>query len=232
MVTSTMNLFVLKYCLLIGGILASTALVAGPLNPQTIMSNGSADGSVSADSIYQFGSDVFYKELDKPGNEYLKSGVSGYATNLVQTDNQTGRYNDQWAQGVSAFKAGYNGCTEAYFELVGVPSMSSLQQKTAVCDKFKIANDDLKKSEDYFTSAKASSTASSAQGFEVGMVLARIGPIQQNAEDAEIGCMKAVLANQAGDTNGFGTSLRTVGTDIAEMKRIYPELGVLSNDFN
>ena len=71
-----MNLFILKYFLLIGGILASTALVAGPLNPQTILSNSSSNGNLSADSVYQFGSEVFYKELDKPGNEYLKSGVS------------------------------------------------------------------------------------------------------------------------------------------------------------
>lgn len=227
-----MNLFVLKYFLLIGGILASTALVAGPLNPQTILSNGSADGSVSADSIYQFGSDVFYKELDKPGNEYLKSGVAGYSTNLVQTNNQTEQYNNQWAQGVAVFKSGYNGCIDAYYELAGVPAMSSVQEKTAVCDQFKRANDDLKRSEAYFTSAKASSTASSAQGFEVGMVLVRVDPIQQNAEDAEIGCMKAVLANQAGDANGFAMNLHAVGADINEMKRVYPELGVLSSDFN
>ena len=134
--------------------------------------------------------------------------------------------------GVSAFKSGYNGCLDAYYELPGVPSMTSLKEKTAVCDQFKLANDDIKKSIDYFTSAKASSTASSAQGFEIGMVLVRVEPMQQNAEDAEIGCMKAVLANQAGDNNGFITNLRAVGADINEMKRVYPELGVMSSDFN
>ena len=110
-----MNLFVLKYILLIGGILTSTALVARPINPQTIMANSSADNGISADSIYQFGSDVFYKELDEPGNEYLKAGVSGYATNLVQTDNQVEQYDNQWAQGVAAFKSGYNGGIDAFY---------------------------------------------------------------------------------------------------------------------
>ena len=113
-----------------------------------------------------------------------------------------------------------------------VPELNSVKQKDAVCDEFRIANDDLKQSEDYFTSAKASGTASSVQGFEVGMVLARVVPIQQHAEDAEIGCMKAVLADQEGNTSEFENNLRASGADIAEMKRIYPELGVLSNDFS
>jgi len=227
-----MNLFILKYCLLIGGILTSTALVAGPLNPQTILSKQSETGSLSADSIYQFGSDVFYKELNKPGNEYMKSAVAGYATNLVQTDNQTQQYDDLWAQGVSAFKSGYNGCINAYLDLAAVPELHSAKQKDAVCDEFRLANDDLKKSENYFTGAKASSTASSVEGFEVGMVIERVEPIQQHAEDAEIGCMKAVLADQEGNASEFENNLRASGADIAEMKRIYPELGVLSNDFS
>jgi len=230
-----MNLFILKYCLLIGGIIASTALVAGPLNPQNLFSSqqGAADtGNVSADAIYQFGSDIFYKEINKPGNEYLKAGVSGYATNLVPTDAQAQQYSGQWAQGVSAFKAGYNGCMDAYFALAGVPAMNSIQEKTAVCENFKLANENLKKSTDYFTGAKASSTASSAQGFEVGMVLERVGPIQQDAEDAEIACMKAVLADQAGNASEFENELHVTGADISDMKRIYPELGVLSSDFN
>jgi len=230
-----MNLFIIKYCLLIGGILASTALVAGPLNPQKIFSSdqGTGDaGNISADAVYQLGSDVFYKELDKPGNEYMKNGVAGYATNLVPTDAQAQQYTSQWALGVTAFKSGYNGCIDAYIELAGVPAMSSSKERTAVCNDFKFANDNLKKSEDYFTIAKASSTASSAQGFEVGMVLERVGSIHQDAEDAEIGCMKAVLANQAGNASEFESNLRATGADISDMKRIYPELGVLSNDFN
>ena len=230
-----MNLFILKYCLLIGGILASTALVAGPLNPQVIFSSqqgGEDTGNVSADAIYQFGSDVFYREINKPGNEYLKAGVSGYATNFVPTDAQAQQYSDQWVQGVSAFKDGYNGCIDAYFTLPEIPALTTIQEKTAICDNFKLSNEKLAKAIDYFTLAKSSSTASSAHGFEVGMVLERAGPIQQDAEDAEIGCMKAVLADQAGNASEFENELRATGADIADMKRIYPELGVLSSDFN
>jgi hypothetical protein len=227
-----MNLFVLKYCLLIGAILTSAVVVAGPLNPQTLLSSNNADGQVSADSVYQLGSDVLYRELDKPGNEYMKSGVAGYSHNLVQTENQSQQYDDQWAKGVSSFKSGYNGCIDAYFELTAVPEMSSPQQKAAVCDKFRVANDELKKSEDYFTAAKSSSTASSAHGFAVGMVLTRVEPIRQQAEDAKITCMKAVLSDRDGDSAEFEKNLLAGGTNIKEMKRIYPELGVLSNDFD
>jgi hypothetical protein len=227
-----MNLFVLKYCLLIGAILTSAVVVAGPLNPQTLLSPGTADSQqVSADSVYQFGSDVLYRELDKPGNEYMKSGVAGYSHNLVPTENQSEQYDGQWAKGVSLFRSGYNRCTDAYFELAAVPEMSSPQEKSAVCDKFRLANDELKKSEEYFTNAKASSTASSAHGFAAGMVLARVEPIRQQAEDAEISCMKAVLSDRDGDSDKFEKNLLAGGANIREMKRIYPELEVLSNDF-
>ena len=97
---------------------------------------------------------------------------------------------------------------------------------------FKLSDEKLVKAIDYFTLAKSSSTASSAHGFEIGMILERAGPIQQDAEDAEIGCMKAVLADQAGNSSEFENELHATGADISDMKRIYPELGVLSSDFN
>ncbi len=53
-----MNLIVIKYCLLIGAILASTSVVAGPLNPQHLFSDPE-DAEITADAIYQFGSDVY-----------------------------------------------------------------------------------------------------------------------------------------------------------------------------
>jgi len=229
-----MNFFVLKYCLLVGAVLTSAALVSGPLNPQTILSpssNSSADGQISADAVYQFGSNVFYNELNKPGNEYMKNSVAGYSQNLVPTDQQNQQFSDLWTQGVAAFEAGYQGTTTAYFTLAGVPAMTANTQKNAVCDQFQAANQDLQESEDLFTSAKASSSPSSANGFEIGMILARVDPIRQDSEDAELSCMKAVLADENSDPNGFKTDLENVGSDIKDMNRIYPELKVLSNDF-
>ena len=198
-----MNLFILKYCLLIGAILTSTALVAGPLNPLTIMPPSQDNGNLSADAVYQFGSDVFYKELDKPGNEYLKNGVAGYSQNFVTTDSQEQHYDDQWSHGVAAFKSGYSGTIDAYLELAAVPQMNTPQEKNTVCEKFGQANEELKNAIGNFTSAKASSTASSEHGFTIGMVLERAGPIQLNAEDAQISCMKAVLADREGNSGAF-----------------------------
>jgi hypothetical protein len=231
-----MNFFVLKYCLLIGAILTSTAVVAGPLNPQKIFSNSSSSledsGQISADSLYQFGSSVFYKEIAKPGNEYLNNSVAGYSQNLIQTNDEEQQYSDLWPQGVAVFKAGYQDTTDAYFQLAAVPDMQSTTQQNEVCDKFQLASEEIQESESIFTSAKGSSSLSSANGFTIGMVLARVDPIRQQSENAQQSCMKAVLADQNGDSKGFLTNFQDVETDVKEMNRIYPELKVLSNDFD
>ena len=111
-----MNLVVLKYCLLIGAMIASTAVVAGPLNPQTLFSDPK-NGQLAADSIYQFGSDAFYKEIDKPGNEYMKSSVEGYSQALIPTDQMDESFQVSWNKGVGLFESGYEGCIVAFFEL-------------------------------------------------------------------------------------------------------------------
>src|SRR5208337_4700352 len=112
-----MNLLIIKYSLLIGAILASTAVVAGPLNPQKLFADPD-NAQLTADSFYQFGSDVFYKELDKPGNEYMKSSVSGYSQSLIATDDMENTFQERWSNGVTVFEFGYSDCTTAFYELV------------------------------------------------------------------------------------------------------------------
>jgi len=225
-----MNLVVVKYCLLICAVIASTAVVAGQLNPQALFSDPK-NGELAADSIYQFGSDAFYKEINKTGNEYMKSGVEGYSQALIPTDKMKERFQEQWSEGIDLFKSGYNGCTEAYYELPGVPEMSSTQEKVAVCTKFRSSRQMMLQSLDYFTAAKASATPGSSDGFTIGMVIPRIDDISSEAENAEISCMQAVIADRSNDQAGFSRNLKEAGTHIREMQRIYPELSVLSNDF-
>jgi len=225
-----MNLVVIKYCLLIGAILASTAVVAGPLNPQKMFSDHS-NGQLAADSIYQFGSDAFYKEVDKPGNEYMKSSVEGYSRALIPTDEMEQKFEGKWMKGVRLFLSGYKSCNEAFFELAGVPEMAGTKEKMAVCTKFRTSREEMQQSLDYFQDAKGSATPGSSKGFTIGMVIPRINQISSEAEDAEIACMQAVLADRNNDSGGFSTNVKTVGTHIREMRRIFPELGVVSNDF-
>ena len=226
-----MNLIVLKYCLLIGAVLASTAVVTGPLNPQTVFSDPATNGNVTADSIYQFGSDAFYKEIDKPGNEYMKTSVEGYSQALLPTAKMEAQYQDQWGTGVALFKSGYTGSTEAVFELAGVPQMSDPKDKVAVCTKIQTSRNEIFRSIDNFTAAKSSATAGSSDGFTIGMVIPRIQQINTEAEDEEIACMQAVLADRNHDTAAFSQDLRDADDHVREMRRIYPELGVLSDDF-
>jgi hypothetical protein len=225
-----MNLVVVKYCLLIGAILASTAVVAGPLNPQK-MFNDPNDGEMAADSIYQFGSDAFYKEVDKPGNEYMKSSVEGYSRALIPTDEMEQKFEGRWSKGVSLFLSGYRGCNEAFFELAGVPEMTGTKEKVAVCTKFRTSREEMQQSLDYFTAAKGSATPGSSKGFTIGMVIPRINQISSEAENAEIACMQAVLADRNNDSGGFSTNVKTAGRHLREMQRIFPELGAVSNDF-
>lgn len=225
-----MNLVVIKYCLLIGAVLASTAVVAGPLNPQK-MFNDPADGELAADSIYQFGSDAFYKEVDKPGNEYMKTSVEGYSRALIPTDEMEKKFEGRWREGVSLFLSGYKGCNAAFYELAGVPEMTETKEKVAVCTKIRTSREEMQQSLDSFTAAKGSATPGSSQGFSIGMVIPRINQISSEAEDAEIACMQAVLADRNNDAGGFSKSVKTAGSHIREMQRIFPELGVVSNDF-
>ena len=225
-----MNLVVVKYCLLIGAVIASTAVVAGPLNPQTLFSDPK-NGELAADSIYQFGSDAFYKEINKTGNEYMKSSVEGYSQALIPTDQMRETFQQRWSKGVGLFQTGYEGCTEAYYELPGVPEMTGTREKVAVCTKFRDSRQEMLQSLDYFTAAKASATPGSSEGFTIGMVIPRIEDINSEAENAEISCMQAVLADRNHDQAGFVRNLKDAGIHIREMKRIYPELVVVSIDF-
>jgi hypothetical protein len=225
-----MNLIVIKYCLLIGAILSSTAIIAGPLNPQAVF-NDSEDVKVTADSIYLFGSDVFYKEINKTGNEYMQNSVEGYSRALIPTEEMEQKFSDRWNKGVSLFISGYRGSSEAFFELAGVPEMTGAKEKTAVCTKFRTSREEMLLSLDYFAVAKSSATPGSMQGFTVGMTIPRIESISGEAEDAEIACMQAVLADRENNPAAFSRYFKEANGHIREMKRIYPELSVVSDDF-
>ena len=225
-----MNLIVIKYCLLIGAILACTAVVAGPLNPLHMFSDPK-DGELAADSIYQFGSDVFYKEINKSGNEFMQSSVEGYSQALIPTEKMEEKFREQWSKGVNLFLSGYGDSTGAFFELSGVPEMSGTKEKMAVCTKFKTSREEMLQSLDYFASAKASVTPGSSQGFSIGMVIPRIEQISSETEDAEITCMQAVLADQENNPEAFSQYLKETDNHIREMRRIFPELEVVSDDF-
>jgi hypothetical protein len=225
-----MNFVIIKYCLLIGAILASTAVVAGPINPQKMFSDPN-EGEVAADSIYQFGSDVFYKEINKPGNEYMKTSVEGYSKALIPTDAMEENFQNQSGKGVRLFLSGYRGCNEAYLELAGVPQMTDKKEKSAVCTKLRTSRNEMVQSLDYFSAAKASATPGSSQGFFIGMVIPRIEQIESKAEDAEISCMQAVLADRENNPEAFSKYFKETDRNIREMKRIFPELAVVSDDF-
>jgi hypothetical protein len=228
-----MNLFIIKYAILIGAILTSTALVTGPLNPQKMFSDSATTDSsgITADAIYQFGSDTMYKELDKPGNEYMKANLQGYSKELVPTEQQEKTFETRWAGAVALYDTGYRQCMDTFFQMATIPEINNPDTKKAVCDQFRQAKEDLLLSGVYFQAAKASSSAGSASGFTIGMVIPRVSRISADAEDTEISCMKAVLADRNHDTEGFRQNLTEAGSSLREMKQLNAELKVLSNDF-
>jgi hypothetical protein len=228
-----MNLFIIKYALLIGAVLSSTALVAGPLNPLEMFSSDSTTNTtqITADAIYQFGSDTLYKELDKPGNEYMKANLEGYSKELVPTEQLAKNFETRWAGAVTLYKTGYEECMDAFIQMPGISQMNSPDEKKAVCDRFRKAKEDLRMSGQYFLAAKASSTAGSSAGFTIGMVIPRVDGISSDAEDAEIACLKSVLADRNGDGEQFRQNLDGARQSIGEMKRLNAELKVLSDDF-
>jgi len=226
-----MNLLYIKYLIFIAGILGTTMIVSTPLTPYALTSPPHHEGEITAESMIQFGSETFYSELEKPGNEYLRQGVAGYSRDLLPTKEQEQKFNSAWKSGIISFKAGYTGCIEAFYLLLTIPQMKSRQEKTKVCDRFRQAKDDLRDSITAFTAAKASVSPASSLGFTIGMVLPRISAIEMQSEDAEISCIKAVIADRDNDGTGFEQNMRDVESSIREMRRLYPELKALNNDF-
>jgi len=230
----TMNLFILKYAILIGALLSSTALMAGPLNPQKLFSEpATADSAgITADAVYQFGSDTLYKELDKPGNEYMKAGMEGYSRELVPTEQQQKTYGNRWADAMVFYGTGYRQVSSALPEVASIPDIRNRSEQNAVCDQFRMANEEFGSAEAAFTAAKASSSAGSSSGFTIGMVLPRVSQISSDTEDIELSCMKAVLAARNGDQEGFRESLGDIRNTMTEIKRLHEELKVMSSDFS
>jgi predicted secreted protein len=226
-----MNLFILKYGILIVSLLTTTAFVSSTLNPHSAQSTDLNGTAIDSQSIFAFGSQVFYREVAKPGNEYMQSGVEGYSQNLVPTDAEDKNYTTSWQVGVAKFESGYTRCTSALITLTSVPVMQTTAEKTAVCEEFRTGENEMSQSKNDFLAAKASASPATASGFTVAMVLERVDEIIASSDDADQACMKAVLADHNHDPADFSSNLKDTESAVQEMRRIYPELQVLSSDF-
>jgi hypothetical protein len=227
----TMNLFALKYGILIGALLTTTAFVSTDFNPLAAPSDSRNSSVFDVQSIFAFGSQIFYKEVAKPGNEYMQSSVEGYSQDLVPNDTEDQAYATAWQTGVAKFESGYNQCTAALLDLATVPGMETSTEKVAVCEEFRTGEDEMSQSKDDFLAAKASTSPAVSSGFTIAMVLERVDEIIQSSDDADQSCMKAVLADHDHDPSGFSTNLKATQGAVNDMRRIYSELNVLSNDF-
>jgi len=225
------NLIILKYGILIGALLATTLYVAPALNPLSTPTGNQNSSEIDAQSIFAFGSQVFYKQVSQPGNEYMQTSVQGYSQNLVPSDADNRNYSSSWQVGVADFVTGYNRCTSALFDLASVPTMQTAKEKMAVCAEFAEGEGEMTKGQDEFTSAKASASPATDSGFTIAMVLERTGEIIQSSDDANTACMKAVVADHNHDQEGFAENLKATQSAVQDMQRVYPELQVLSSDF-
>ena len=226
-----MNLFVLKYCVLIGALLSTTAFVAVSQNPGSQQSADAGSTPVDARSIFVFGSQVFYHEVSQPGNEYMQSSVEGYSQNLVPTDAEDKTYTGAWEAGVAKFVAGYNRCDAALVNLTSISRRQTNRGKAEVCEEFMEGDESILDAKKDFLAAKASTSPATYSGFTIAMVLERVDLISQNADDAEQDCVNAVLADRNHDYGTFSENVENARSAVKEMKRIYPELQVLSSDF-
>jgi hypothetical protein len=225
-----MNVFILKYCILIGAILTTAAVFGADLSSQSYQAdNGTAE--IDAQSIFAFGSQVFYREVEKPGNEYMQTSVEGYSPNLVTMDSEKAAYASAWQGGVSLFLSGYTKSTGALMDLAMVPTLKTNEEKMAVCGKFLDGEEEMNQSRSYFFAAKASASPATPSGFTIAMVLERVDQIIASSDAADASCMKAVLADHEHKPDEFSRDLRDAEASVKEMKRVYPELRVLSSDF-
>jgi hypothetical protein len=228
---AAVNLIILKYGILIGALLTTTVFVSGTFNNSSALQGDQNSSEINAQSVFAFGSQVFYKDVSQPGNEYMQGSVQGYSQNLVPNDTENQAYASSWQTGVAEFESGYNKCSAALFDLASVPSMQTNQQKMAVCQEFLDGENEMTLARSDFLSAKGSTSPAVDSGFTIAMVLERVDEIIQSSDDADQACMKAVLADHDHDPTGFSENLKVTQSAVQEMERVYPELKVLSSDF-
>ena len=226
-----MNLIILKYGILIGALLSTSAFVSGVFTSGAASQTGQNSSEIDAQSIFAFGSQVFYKQVSQPGNEYMQTSVQGYSQNLVPTDAENHAYASSWGMGVADFVTGYNRCTSALYDLAAVPSMLTTKEKMAVCDEFAQGENGMVKGRSEFVSAKGSASPATDSGFTIAMVLERVDEIIQSSDNADMACMGAVLADHNHDPAEFSANLKNARSAVQDMQRVYPELKVLSSDF-
>ena len=217
-----MNAFILKFCILIGAMLTTTAFVGADIHTSSSSAAGTT-GGLDAQSIFAFGSQVFYKEVAQPGNEYVQAGVSGYSHDLVTTNAEDQTYATAWQAGVSTFLSGYTKSTGALVDLATVPGLKTNAEKMAVCDEFSTGEEEINQSESYFLAANGSASPATASGFTIAMVLERVDEILASSDAADQSCMKAVLADHNHNPGEFSRNLKDTENAVQEMRRIYPE---------
>ena len=109
--------------------------------------------------------------------------------------------------------------------------MTNTKDKDAVCIKFQESRQEMRNHLIILLQPRQVRHRGHRKGFTIGMVIPRIENINSEAEDAEIACMQAVLADRNNNPGEFSLNLKQAGTHIREMQRIYPELAVVSDDF-
>lgn len=226
-----MNLIIVKYGILIGALLTTTVFVSGNFFPAVEEMGNENSTAIDAGSVFAFGSQVFYREVGKPGNEYMQGSTEGYSQNLVPTDAENEAYATSWQAGVAKFRSGYNRCVTALITLASVPQMQTKEEKIAVCGEINEGESEMQASKNDFLAAKASASPATPSGFTIAMVLERVDAILGSADSADRSCMAAVLADHNRNQTGFVQNLKETQAAVQEMRRIYPELQVLSNDF-
>jgi hypothetical protein len=205
--------------------------VSPALNPLSAQSGDQNSSEIDAQSVFAFGSQVFYKEASQPGNEYVEGSVQGYSQNLVPNDTENQAYASSWQAGVAEFESGYNECIFALSDLSSVPGMKTDQDKMAVCQKFLDGENKMTDAKNDFLSAKGSTSPAVYSGFTIAMALEKVDEIIQSSDDADTACMSAVLADHNNDMEGFIENRKNAQSAIQEMQFVYPQLKALSSDF-
>jgi hypothetical protein len=226
-----MNLIILKYGILIGALLTTTAFVSGTFNNTSAVQGEQNSSGIDTQSVFSFGSQVFYKEVSQPGNDYMQGSVQGYSQDLVPNDTENQAYASSWQAGVAEFESGYNQCILALSDLSSVPGMKTDQEKMAVCQKFSEGENEMNEAKNDFLSAKGSTSPAVYSGFTIAMALEKVDEIIQSSDDADTACMNAVLADHNNDMEGFIENRKDAQSAVKEMQRVYPELKAISIDF-
>ena len=147
---------------------------------------------------------------------------------LAQEDDT--KVQQRWDTGMSLFESGYSQCSDNSMLVAEMPSLTSDNDKTAICDGIHNGASDLNESGVYLSGISGSTGFALSKKSSSGLLLPIIEQLSGNCDDSVNLCKQAEIAVQNNDDDQFQNNLKEIQSNLQQMKVNYNEGLVFINE--